>query len=40
MAIIARNTYSSVFTAMMIGLMVVNGAAALERQKLNRQPRG
>jgi diacylglycerol kinase (ATP) len=40
MAIIARNTYSSVFTAIMIGLMVVNGAAARERQKLNRQPRG
>jgi diacylglycerol kinase (ATP) len=38
-ALIARNTYSSVFTAMMIGLLVVNGAAALERQRFNRQRR-
>jgi diacylglycerol kinase (ATP) len=33
----ARNTYSSVFTAMMAGLLLVNGAAALERQRLNRR---
>jgi diacylglycerol kinase (ATP) len=38
-ALIAQNTYSSVFTAMMIGLLVVNGAAALERQRLHRQQR-
>lgn len=38
-AMIARTTYSSVFTAMMIGLLVVIGAAALERQRLARQPR-
>jgi diacylglycerol kinase (ATP) len=38
-ALIARNTYSSVFAAMMVGLLVVNGAAALERQRFNRQRR-
>ena len=36
-ALIARTTYSSVFTAMMIGLLVVIGAAALERQRFRDQ---
>ena len=35
--LIARTTYSSVFTAMMIGLLVVTGAAALERQRFRNQ---
>jgi diacylglycerol kinase (ATP) len=36
LGLISRNTYSAVFTAMTAGLLVVTGAAAVERQRLTR----